>query len=100
MLHRIESDDGAFGYSAGVPASEPVVPAVAESDAHAGVLSHDRPRWPPDAIAISKAARELVSRLRPVVIAVKSFWDHRLRCIAIGGRRVSVDVSGSYRLET
>jgi len=30
---------------------------------------------------------------------VLSFWDHRIRSVLIGGSRVSIDPSGSYRAE-
>jgi len=52
-----------------------------------------------DAVAASARARELVGKLKPVVVAVMSLWDHRLRSIIVGGRRVRVDPSGSYRAD-
>jgi hypothetical protein len=99
MLRHPEIDDNPVGLSLGALQSEPLVAAVADADLHTGFLPHDHPAWVNDAVAISRAAREMVARLRPVLIAVLSFWDHRLRYVAIGGVRVGIDVSGSYRIE-
>jgi hypothetical protein len=101
MLRRIEADESAAALNSATAAlaAQPIVPPVSESDADAGHLPQDHPQWVRDAVAISRAAREIVARLRPVFIAVMTMWDHRFRCIAIGGRRISVDVSGSYRME-
>jgi len=100
MLRRVEPDESvaAAQLALGAVASEPIVPAISESELETS-LPHDHPRWARDAVAISKMARDFVARLRPVVLAVMSFWDHRLHCIAVGNRRVSVDASGSYRVD-
>ena len=98
MLRRIEFDEPHGAIAAGVPAAESPEP-VGDPDLESGLLPDDHPRWVNDAVAISKAARELLKRIRPVFVAVRSFWDHRLRCIAVGGRRLSIDASGSYRIE-
>jgi hypothetical protein len=34
------------------------------------------------------------------VFLVLSFWDHRVRSIAVGERRVRIDASGSYAIDT
>ena len=101
MLRGVEADErtGALGAAALTRASEPAVTALAETDLDAGQLPNDHPRWVRDAVAISRAARDLVARLRPIVIGVLTIWDHGVRCIAVGGRRVGVDASGSYRIE-
>jgi hypothetical protein len=99
MLRRTEIDDHAPALSLGALHADPPIAPVAETDLYPGLLPQDHPRWVSDAVAISKAARELVAKLRPVLVAVRSFWDHRLRCIAIAGRRIGIDVSGSYRIE-
>ena len=49
-------------------------------------------------ISISARARTVLAQLRPVVLRVLSYWDHRVREIALGGRRLAVDPAGSYRL--
>lgn len=100
MLRRIEADDRAPGSLALPPeAMEPVVPAVAEAELETTRLPPDHPGWARDAIALSARARQLLARLKPAVVAVVSLWDHRLRSIIVGGRRVSVDPSGSYRAD-
>jgi hypothetical protein len=61
-------------------------------------LPRDHPAWQRDVLSVSARARELIARLRPVTVRVLTFWDHVLRGILVGGRRVEVDPSGSYRL--
>lgn len=100
MLRRIEPDDRAAARLAlPADAAEPIVPAVADGELETTRLPPDHPDWVRDAIALSARARHLIARLRPVVVAVLSLWDHRFRSIIVGGRRVSVDPSGSYRAD-
>jgi hypothetical protein len=102
LLRRIEPDDGAAAalrMPAGAAESDPVVPAVAETELDTNGLPHDYPSWVRDAIALSTRARELAGRLKPVVVRVMSLWDHRLRSIIVGDRRVRVDPSGCYRAD-
>lgn len=101
MLPRVETEDLLSGLPSafGTRAAEPIVPVVADADDDGGHLPNDHPHWVRDAVAISRAARELVARLRPIVVRALTIWDHAVRCIAIGGRRVGVDASGSYRIE-
>lgn len=98
MLRRVELDENRPALSAGVETNRPEgVPAVAEAELETALLPHDHPRWVKDAVAVSQRARELIAKLRPVVINVLAFWDHRLRSIMVGDRRVEVDPSGCYR---
>jgi hypothetical protein len=62
-------------------------------------LPSDHPPWAKDALSLSQRARALLARVRPIAVKVLTFWDHRVRSIFVGGRTVSVDASGSYRLE-
>jgi hypothetical protein len=62
-------------------------------------LPSDHPPWSKDTLSLSQRARALFARLRPIAIKVITFWDHRVRSILVGGRTLSVDASGSYRLE-
>ena len=62
-------------------------------------LPSDHPPWAKDTLSLSQRARAWLSRIRPIAIRVMTFWDHRLRSIVVGGRTLSVDASGSYRLE-
>lgn len=82
----------------GTPPSEPIVAAVAEAELGTAPLPFDHPPWAKDATAVSQRAREIIARLRPVIIRVLCFWDHRIRSILVGHRRVQVDPSGSYRI--
>ena len=79
--------------------SEAIVGAVAESGDGTSLLPHDHPKWARDAVTLSQRARELVARLRPVVVRILTFWDHRVRSAWVGGSRISIDPSGSYRVE-
>ncbi|HTD36190.1 MAG TPA: hypothetical protein VK669_01655 [Candidatus Limnocylindrales bacterium] len=84
--------------------SRSVAPANAVGEqfepGHEGMssLPRDHPAWQRDVLAVSARARELLARLRPVTVRVLTFWDHVLRAIVVGGRRVEVDPSGSYRM--
>jgi hypothetical protein len=102
MLRRIEADEpsNALAASPGMRPPEAVVAAAAETDCDGGNLPPEHPPWVRDAVAISRAARDLVARLRPIVLTAMTMWDHAVRCIAIGGRRIGVDSSGSYRIES
>ena len=62
-------------------------------------LPSDHPAWMRDAISLSRRARDVVGRIKPLAIRVLSMWDHRVRSITVGGRRLSIDLSGSYRLD-
>jgi len=102
VLRRIEADESgaALAHSAGGESEpEPVIPRVAQTELESGGLPGDHPRWVRDAVALSHRARQLLATLKPVIIAVLSFWDHRLQCIVVGDRRVRVDPSGSYRTD-
>jgi hypothetical protein len=61
-------------------------------------LPGDHPAWQRDVLSISTRARALIAMLRPVVIKVLCFWDHRFGEIAIGARALGVDAAGCYRL--
>jgi hypothetical protein len=62
-------------------------------------LPRDHPRWKNDALTVSQRARAMFQKLKPVAIRVVQFWEHRVRSISIGNRTLSVDASGSYRLQ-
>ena len=104
MSARIEPDLGqtggaAVGTSAAL-APPPPLPIALDPDVEIGnQLPSDHPPWSKDTLSLSARARALLARLRPVVISVMSFWDHRVRQIFVGGRTLSVDASGSYRLD-
>jgi hypothetical protein len=62
-------------------------------------LPSDHPPWARDVVSISQRARELFTRLRPVVVRIFSAWEHRVRSIFVAGRRLSIDASGCYRAD-
>ena len=103
MLRRVDGDEGrAQGPQphAGSVAAEQMVAPVGESEAETSLLPRDHPKWARDAVTLSQRAREIVSRLRPVIVKIFTFWDHRLRSVLVGSSRVTIDPSGSYRIES
>lgn len=100
MLRRIELDEPQSVVAAGAQTnrSQAVVPVVAEAELETALLPNDHPRWVRDAVAVSQRARELIAKLRPVVIRVFAFWDHRIRSIMVAGQSVVVDPAGCYRI--
>jgi hypothetical protein len=80
--------------------AEPVAPPLLTVDTETELLPQGHPKWVKDGLSISQRARELIARLKPVVVRVLRFWDHGVRSIVVGGRRVSVDASGSYRTDS
>ena len=63
-----------------------------------GTLPRDHPAWQRDVLSVSARARAVVAALRPVVVRALTFWDHVIRAITVGTRRIEVDPSGCYRL--
>jgi hypothetical protein len=61
-------------------------------------LPGGHPMWQRDVLAVSARVRAIVAALRPLAVRVLTFWDHAVRSINIGPRRIEVDPSGSYRL--
>jgi hypothetical protein len=61
-------------------------------------LPGDHPAWQRDVVSISSRVRALIAAMRPIVVRVLNFWDHRLGDIALGSRMFGVDQSGCYRL--
>jgi hypothetical protein len=101
MLRRIELEESAAALPPhlGTGRSEATVPAEPEAELETALLPYDHPRWVKDAVAVSLRARELLAKLRPVAMQVLCFWDHRIRSIVVGGRRVAIDASGCYRTD-
>ena len=101
MLRRIELDEpnAALALQVGASRSQAVVPVVTEAELETALLPNDQPRWVKDAVAVSQRARDLIAKLRPAAVHVLSFWDHRIRAIVVGERRVAVDASGCYRID-
>jgi hypothetical protein len=72
------------------------VPDV-DAELHA-TLPRDHPAWQRDILSVSARARAVVAALRPVVVRALTFWDHVVRSVNLGSRRIEVDPSGCYRL--
>lgn len=79
--------------------SAPVLALLPDEEFETPPLPREHPKWVRDAVAVSQRARQLIARLRPVIVHVLTFWDHHTRSAVIGGRRLSIDISGSYRME-
>ena len=60
-------------------------------------LPRDHPAWQRDMLAVSARVRAALANMRPAVVRVLTFWDHVVRSVSVGGRRVEVDPSGCYR---
>jgi hypothetical protein len=103
MLRRVESEEArapAHQPNASAIASEAAIAPVGESEAENWLLPRDHPKWARDAVTLSQRAREVIARLRPAIVKILTFWDHRIRSALIAGSRVSIDPSGSYRVES
>jgi hypothetical protein len=78
------------------------VGAAGENDAALGdlrpTLPVDHPVWQRDVLAVSARVRTLLAALTPVAVRVLGFWDHALRTLAVGRRRLELDPSGCYRV--
>lgn len=68
-----------------------------DPDLHAA-LPRDHPAWQRDVLSVSARARAVIAALRPVVVRALTFWDHVVRAVSVGARRIEVDPSGCYRL--
>jgi hypothetical protein len=81
------------------PQSAAVFPAVPDDELETPPLPREHPKWVKDALAVSSRARQIIARLRPVAVRILTFWDHHVRGVAVAGRRLTVDISGSYRVD-
>lgn len=97
-MPRVDPDAGPALYLPAAGAAA-VLPLVPDDELETPALPREHPKWVRDALAVSHRARHLVAQLRPVVVRVLTFWDHRVRSLAVGDRQIAVDASGSYRVE-
>ncbi len=98
-MARIDPDTNPAIYQPPIPASRSILPLIPEDELETPPLPREHPKWVKDASAVSQRARQLISRLKPIVMRVLTFWDHHARGISIGGRELTIDMSGSYRFE-
>jgi hypothetical protein len=75
----------------------PLAPADADGELDLA-LPADHPRWQRDVLSVSARARAALAALAPLVVRTLTYWDHRLREIAFGHRRLAIDPAGCYRL--
>ncbi len=103
MSARIEADaQGALATNltaAGAPSAAAAIAFDDDDQFGRPALPNDHPAWLKDAVSLSQRARALVVKLKPIALAVIDAWEHRVRTIVVSGRRVSVDASGSYRMD-
>lgn len=97
-MARVDPDTNPAIYQPVVP-SRAILPLIPEDELETPPLPREHPKWVKDALAVSQRARQIIAHLRPVVTRVLTFWDHHVRGISIGGLELSVDISGSYRID-
>ena len=79
--------------------SAPILALLPDDELETPPLPREHPKWVQDALAVSYRMRRLIAGARPAIVRVLTFWDHHVRSIAISGRRLTIDASGSYRVE-
>jgi hypothetical protein len=90
----------AIAPNAALGAAAPLPVTIDADDRWGGhQLPNDHPAWMKDTLSISQRARAMLVKVRPVVVKVVACWQHHVRSILVSGRRISVDASGSYRLD-
>jgi hypothetical protein len=103
MSGVVEREPGTLaGSPAALPPAPPAAAAAIAFDPEFDPeprLPGDHPAWARDVVSLSQRAREMFARLRPVVVRIYTAWEHRVRSILVGGRRLSVDLTGCYRVD-
>lgn len=97
-MARIDPDTNPVIYQA-VGSARAILPLIPDDELETPPLPREHPKWVKDALAVSQRARQIIARIRPVVVRVLTFWDHHLRSISVGDRELRVDISGSYRVD-
>ena len=82
--------------AAGPPAVAPLFP---DDEFETPPLPREHPKWIKDGLAISQRAKQLLESVKRVPLRVLRFWDHAVRSLTVRDRRVSIDSSGSYRMD-
>lgn len=77
-----------------------VLPLLPDDELETPPLPREHPKWVKDALAVSQRARQIIAGLKPVLIRVLTFWDHHVRGATVAGRELSIDISGSYRIDS
>ena len=100
-MARVDPDTSPIYYpqpQTALAGAAPILALVPEDELETPPLPREHPKWAKDSLAISARARALFQRLRPVIVRIMTFWDHKFRTISVGDRQMTVDASGSYRL--
>ncbi|MDP9018392.1 MAG: hypothetical protein M3N19_08740 [Candidatus Eremiobacteraeota bacterium] len=99
MQARVELEPGHALLPAAISPGAIQYALLPEAELETPFLPRDHPAWMRDAVAVSTRARQWIANLKPIAVRVLTFWDHTVRSIAIAGRSLSVDASGSYRVD-
>lgn len=75
------------------------LPLIPDDELETPPLPREHPKWVRDALAVSQRARRIASQLKPLAMRVLTFWEHRSHAIFVGGRKLSIDAAGSYRID-
>ncbi len=78
----------------------PIARPLPEESIAATSLPRDHPAWSRDLVAVSSRTKALLATMRPLIVRVATFWEHRVRSITIGTRALALDAAGCYRLSS
>ena len=80
-------------------ASEPQgIPDAHDLEAMSEIaLPRDHPKWLRDRFVVSASTNNLLAKLKPFVIRLLGFWDHRIHRLSLEDGTILVDDSGAYR---
>jgi hypothetical protein len=81
MSARVDPDpvpNAAPAVVAAALAVTPALPVALDPDIEiANNLPNDHPPWAKDALSLSQRARAILAHIKPIVIRVLTFWDHK-----------------------
>lgn len=95
---RVEADTPGLLF-APLDAAPAVAALIPDDEFETAPLPREHPKWIKDGLVVSQRAKQLIERVKPVTLRALRFWDHAVRSLTILDRRVSVDSSGSYRMD-
>lgn len=80
------------------PFAEAIAPQPHSAAEVESALPRDHPAWQRDGLVVSGRVRAILRTLQPVVIRVRTFWDHAVRRLSVRGSQLEIDPSGCYRV--
>jgi hypothetical protein len=95
---RVEADAPGLLF-APLDAAPAVAALIPDDEFETPPLPREHPKWIKDGMVVSQRAKQLLERVKPIPLRVLRFWDHAVRSLTILDRRISIDSSGSYRME-